>query len=304
MKITVSYKTNLESLDSSTDKVLVRDVSREYLFKRFDYEYLLAVSNNVSFFEAKQVLLKIDIHIAPKITIQDWDEDYIAIDEDAMETYHSFDASANMQFLEYTIENPDTIRQQIINKLQNREAQTSFDKFDFDALSKLLTNIYLNISRLSTDQILLNVQVCLLILIYLNEFKPDFNKARRCVKLVHKIRHDHFHKLCIRAIGFDSSKTDVSFEDFGVVDTNRTTQRTPDQIEILGDKMIIFETAVTMDINRQISNKGDPDYNLPPKYQNEIKIATNLGYNVTYIPLIFDLRNKENMHVKEKMSGI
>nr|WPV62129.1 MAG: RNA-dependent RNA polymerase [Longquan rodent bunyavirus 1] len=98
-----------------------------------------------------------------------------------------------------------------------------------------------------------------------------------------KLRHDFFaFKFLNQALGIEISDTDVSFRTLLNIDSDRT----PDYIHIKDFSIDIFEFAVTNSSDFADSKKGTPS---DSKYDKEIRILKNEGWNVSYYPIIMRL---------------
>jgi hypothetical protein len=101
------------------------------------------------------------------------------------------------------------------------------------------------------------------------------------IKCILKHRHDTFAYFFLNnIIGIDIPYgTDTNFpEDVG-------SNRTPDFIQFDKQKITIYEFSVVGNLLRGNFLKGSTEAN--SKYQREINILTNQGYDVKYIPILF-----------------
>ncbi len=98
-----------------------------------------------------------------------------------------------------------------------------------------------------------------------------------------KLRHDYFAKLFLQAdLQVLIDKTDSSFKDLFQIDSNRT----PDYIHVTDFDITIYEFAVTNSSDFADSKKGSPS---DSKYDREIRILRDEGFNVQYKPIILRL---------------
>jgi hypothetical protein len=101
------------------------------------------------------------------------------------------------------------------------------------------------------------------------------------IKCILKHRHDTFAYFFLNnIIGINVPYgTDTKFPD------DVGSNRTPDFIQINQQKIIIYEFSVVGNLLRGNFLKGSTEAN--SKYQREINILTNQGYEVKYIPILF-----------------
>jgi hypothetical protein len=102
-----------------------------------------------------------------------------------------------------------------------------------------------------------------------------------------KLRHDFAVILIQDILNIPRQQSDVSFDTFGDITSNRT----PDIIIKQGLHYFIMEVTVVSDSERAKIAKGDPRFGYESKYQKEINQLEGLKYFVHYYPIIINSSN-------------
>jgi hypothetical protein len=105
-----------------------------------------------------------------------------------------------------------------------------------------------------------------------------------------RYRHELFHSLVSNYLRLDKTKSDIKFSDCLPIKSDRT----PDNIIVKGNQVIIIEVTVTTDYEKSLFRKGSVEHGYASKYTEEMMELESLGFEVHYKVLIYDVLKLEN----------